>query len=45
MACPQVATGSEFLVRTLAHLDCQAQTIGSFGFQTLAERGSLAAWC
>ena len=42
MACPQVATGSEFLVRTLAHLDCQAQTIGSFGFQSLAERGSLA---
>ena len=42
MACPPVATGSEFLVRTLAHLDCQAQTIGSFGFQSLAERGSLA---
>jgi type IV secretion system protein VirB6 len=42
MACPQVATGSEFLVRTLAHLDCQAQTIGSFGFQSLAERSSLA---
>jgi len=42
MACPQVVTGSEFLVRTLAHLDCQAQTIGSFGFQSLAERGSLA---
>jgi type IV secretion system protein VirB6 len=32
-------------VRTLAHLDCQAQTIGSFGFQSLAERGSLAGRC
>jgi type IV secretion system protein VirB6 len=42
MACPQVVTGTEFLARTLAHLDCQAQTIGSFGFQSLAERGSLA---
>lgn len=42
MACPQVVTGSEFLVRTLAHLDCQAQTIGSFGFQSLAASGSLA---
>lgn len=42
MACPQVATGSEFLARTLEHLDCQAQTIGSFGFQSLADPGSLA---
>ena len=42
MACPQVATGSEFLERTLAHLDCQAQTIGSFGFQSLAGPGSIA---
>ncbi len=42
MACPQVETGSEFLARTLAHLDCQAQTIGSFGFQSLAAPGSLA---
>lgn len=43
MACPSVTTGSEFLVRTLSHLDCQAQTLGSFGFQALAERGSPAA--
>lgn len=42
MACPRVQTGSEFLERTLAHLDCQAQTIGSFGFQSLAAPGSLA---
>lgn len=43
MACPQVVTGSEFLERTLAYLDCQAQTIGSFGFQSLAAPGSLAS--
>ena len=42
MACPQVVTGGEFLERTLAHLDCQAQTIGSFGFQSLADPGSVA---
>lgn len=43
MACPQVVTGSAFLERTLAHLDCQAQTLGSFGFQSLAAPGSLAS--
>jgi len=43
MACPAVTTGGEFLVRTLAHLDCQAQTLGSFGFQSLAAPGSPAA--
>lgn len=42
MACPTVISGSQFLVRALAHLDCQAQTLGSFGFQSLAERGSPA---
>lgn len=43
MACPPIATGSEFLVRTLSHLDCQAQTLGTFGFQALAAAGSPAA--
>jgi len=43
MACPPVSTGAEFLVRSLAHIDCQAQTIGSFGFQSLAAAGSPAA--
>src|SRR5690606_31232232 len=28
--------------RTLSHIDCQAQTLGSFGFQTLAQPGSPA---
>lgn len=43
MACPSVITGPEFLLTTLAHLDCQAQTLGSFGFQSLAQPGSPAA--
>jgi type IV secretion system protein VirB6 len=43
MACPAVSTGAEFLARALAHIDCQAQTIGSFGFQSLAAAGSPAA--
>jgi len=43
MACPSVTTGTEFLTRTLSHLDCQAQTLGSFGFQSLAAPGSPAA--
>ncbi|HWT31682.1 MAG TPA: type IV secretion system protein [Propylenella sp.] len=43
MACPPIATGSGFLVTTLSHLDCQGQTLGSFGFQSLASPGSPAA--
>lgn len=42
MTCPSVTTGAEFLARTLAHLDCQAQSLGSFGFQALAAPGSPA---
>lgn len=42
MACPTVLSGSQFLVRSIAHLDCQAQTLGSFGFQSLAGPGSPA---
>ena len=43
MACPAVSTGGEFLARALAHIDCQAQIVGSFGFQSLASAGSPAA--
>lgn len=42
MACPPVVTGSQFLVQTLAHIDCQAQVLGSFGYQALAQAGSPA---
>jgi type IV secretion system protein VirB6 len=43
MACPTVTTGDQFLAQTLGHLDCQAQTLGSFGFQALAAPGSPAS--
>jgi type IV secretion system protein VirB6 len=42
-ACPSVTTGGQFLMQTLDHLDCQAQTLGSFGFQALAVSGSPAS--
>lgn len=42
MACTPVTTGSQFLVSALSHLDCQAQLIGSFGFQALSAPGSPA---
>lgn len=43
MACPSVITGSEFLIRVIAHIDCQAQVIGSYGYRALGEPGSMAA--
>jgi len=43
MACPPIITGDEFLVRTLSHIDCQAQLIGSYGYQALGQPGSPAS--
>ena len=43
MACPAILTGDRFLSRVLAHIDCQAQLLGSLGWQELAQPGSLAA--
>lgn len=43
MACPPIITGDQFLLRTIEHIDCQAQMIGSYGYQALGEPGSLAA--
>jgi type IV secretion system protein VirB6 len=43
IACPSVTTGDQFLAATLNHLDCQARTLGSFGFQSLAASGSPAS--
>ena len=43
MACEAVTTGQGFLQETLSHLDCQAQLIGSYGFQSLASPGSPAS--
>ena len=43
MACPSIVTGERFLERTLTHLDCQAQTLGGWGYQSLGEPGSTAS--
>lgn len=43
MACPAIMTGEQFLSRSLAHIDCQAQIIGSYGYQALGEPGSPAS--
>ncbi|TCM15082.1 type IV secretion system protein VirB6 [Novosphingobium sp. PhB165] len=40
MACPVVHTGEDFLANALAHIDCQAQAIGSYGYGALASPGS-----
>ena len=40
MACPPIITGEQFLQRTLSHIDCQAQLIGSYGYQALGQPGS-----
>ncbi len=40
MSCVAPPTGTGFLSATLAHLDCQAQTIGEAGYQALANPGS-----
>lgn len=42
MACAAIVTGDRFLSRTLEHIDCQAQLLGSFGYQALGQPGSLA---
>lgn len=43
MACPQVSSGVAFLSSTLAYVDCQAQSIGAFGFQALSAPNSIGA--
>lgn len=40
MACPRVTSGDQFLASVLSHIDCQAQSIGSFGFGALASANS-----
>lgn len=42
MACPAIVTGDVFLTRVIAHIDCQAQVVGSYGYQALAQPGSPA---
>ena len=43
MACPVVTTGDGFLLGVLEHVDCQAQVLGSYGFQSLAQPGGIGA--
>ncbi|MFN5643564.1 MAG: type IV secretion system protein [Sphingomonadales bacterium] len=43
MSCAAPPTGSGFLAATLANFDCQAQSIGEAGYQTLASTGSPVA--
>ncbi len=40
MTCPAPVTGNAFLSGVLTHLDCQAQTLGSTGYQLLAAPNS-----
>lgn len=40
MACPPLRTGERYLETALQHIDCQAQSIGSFGYLALSEPGS-----
>ncbi|MBD3730829.1 MAG: type IV secretion system protein [Sphingomonadales bacterium] len=42
-SCPALITGNDFLTRVLTHIDCQAQVIGSYGYQALAQPGGLAS--
>ena len=42
-ACAAPGTGGAFLAEMLAHLDCQAQTIGASGYQALAAPNSPVA--
>lgn len=43
IACPAIITGDNFVARILTHIDCQAQLIGSYGYQALGQPGSAAA--
>lgn len=41
--CPSIVTGDQFLTRIITNIDCQAQLVGSLGWQALGQPGSLAA--
>ena len=43
MACPAIITGDQFLLRVIGHIDCQAQLLGSYGYQALGQPGSVAS--
>ena len=41
--CPSIVTGDQFLTRIITNIDCQAQLVGSLGWQALGQPGSLGA--
>lgn len=43
MVCPAILTGEQFLTRVLGNIDCQAEIIGTYGWQALGQPGSLAS--
>jgi type IV secretion system protein VirB6 len=40
MACEPVQTGQRFVAEFMAHVDCQAQSIGAYGYGALADPAS-----
>ncbi len=40
MACEAVYTGQRFVAQTIAHIDCQAQAIGAYGYGALSDPAS-----
>lgn len=43
MACAPLHTGQEFLSTSLANIDCQARTIGAYGYGALANTNSVTS--
>ena len=43
MSCPEVLTGQRFVAQSIAHIDCQAQAIGAYGYGALADPSSVYA--
>lgn len=43
MACPEILTGQRFVAQSIAHIDCQAQAIGAYGYGALANPNSAVA--
>lgn len=43
MACNAVQTGQRFVAEMIAHVDCQAQAIGAYGFGALSDPASSVA--
>lgn len=43
MACEAVQTGQRFVAQAIAHVDCQAQAIGAYGYGALSDPASSVA--